>query len=57
MSIDGERFGFVEESEVFDNEFDGASGDVGVDEVGSAFAHFAGGGENKFVADGFGEPE
>ena len=57
VGVDRERLGFVEEGEVFDDEFDGAGGDVGVDEVGSTFAHFAGGGENKFVADRFGKLE
>ena len=55
VGVDRERFGFVEEGEVFNDEFDGAGGDVGINKVGSAFAHFAGGGENKFVTDGFGE--
>ena len=43
VSVDWEWLGFVEKSELVNNEFDFAGGDVGIDELGSALAHFAGG--------------
>ena len=54
VGIDGEGSGLVEEFEVVDNEFDGASRNVGVNEFFGACAEFAGGAEDEFVTDGFG---
>ena len=55
VGIDGWSGGFVKEGKLIDNEFDGAGFDVGIDEIFSTISHFAGGGEDEFVADGLGE--
>ena len=57
MGIDGKRLRFVEKAEVVNYELDGAGGDVGINQIWFALADFAGGINDEFVTEGFGESE
>ena len=57
MGVDGERFGFIDEGELGDDDLKVAGGEVGVPEFGGALADNAGGGDDELVAEGFGDLE
>ena len=57
VSVDGERFGFVDEGELGNDDFEIAGGEIGVFQFGSALADDAGGRNHEFVAESFGDFE
>ena len=57
VGVDGERFGFIDEGELGDDDLKVAGGEVGVPEFGGALADNAGGGDDELVAEGFGDLE